>query len=332
MDYISMEDTFKVTAIVQDKDSSYPYCHVLAHELSAREVIKNPDGWKDVVSRCPSGMCSNGCIHGGFQERFRAETFTDAQINTMKPELSILCEARDNWKPTGLEQASCYHALGHLTMYLTQADIKKSVLLCDEFAIKNDGRNYSHLCYDGAFMQIFQPLEPEDFSLIEGKEITKKNLLNFCKQFTGERYGSCWSESWPLFRAELEKPQGLANYCLQSIPTEVDRCFDSTMYVITAQFGLNSERILSYCPGLPGLRQGRCFANAASRMIETDYKNITKAVDLCIAAKEYDKNNQCFKELLMYASYNYHVGSKEFTHVCNTLPDSWKTECLLIKS
>src|SRR3989344_9661052 len=36
MDYISMEDAFEVTAIVQNKDSSYPYCHVLAHELSAR--------------------------------------------------------------------------------------------------------------------------------------------------------------------------------------------------------------------------------------------------------------------------------------------------------
>lgn len=328
MDDISMEDAFKVTFIVQGKDASYPYCHVLAHELSAREVIKDPSNWKEVVSRCPSGMCSNGCIHGGFQERFRSEIFTPEKIEAMKPELNDLCEARGNWKPTGLEQASCYHALGHLTMYLTDADIKKSIVLCDEFSLKKDGRNFKHLCYDGAFMQIFQPLEPEDFSLIKGKEVTKENLLPFCKQFDTERYGSCWSESWPLFRKELEKPEGLVKFCSQTIPSGVDRCYNALIYVLSAQFGLNEKKIGDYCSGLPKSRQGQCFANGASRMIETDYRNIVRAVSFCTSAQKYDMTNVCFKELLMYSSYNYHVGSPAFQEVCNAFPEPWKSKCL----
>ncbi len=328
MEKISMEDAFKITSIVQEKDSSFPYCHVLAHELSAVEVQKDPSKWKDVVSRCPSGTCSNGCIHGGFQERFRAEFFTDEEIVKLKPELTDLCEARTNWNPTGMEQASCYHALGHLTMYITNADIKKSLVLCNEFSIKPDGRDYKHLCYDGAFMQIFQPLEPEDFSLIEGKEIKKDELARFCKQFNGEQFGSCWSEGWPLFRTELMQPEGLVSYCSKTIASGVGRCYDALVHVMSTQFDMDSNRILSYCPGLPGDRKGRCFANAASRMIEVDYRNIAKAVNLCTSALPYDKNNQCFNELLKYSSYNYHAGSLEFVNVCNALPNPWKSQCL----
>ncbi len=177
MDYISMEDAFKVTQTVQGEDKSYPFCHVLGHKLAAREIDKDPSKWKEVVTRCPSGVCSNGCIHGGFQERFRAENFTDAQIQTLLPDLINLCEDSPNWHPTGLEQGSCYHALGHLTMYLTSADINKATSLCKEIGVKKDGRDFSQLCFDGSFMQIYQPLEPEDFALIKGKEIKKASVI-----------------------------------------------------------------------------------------------------------------------------------------------------------
>jgi hypothetical protein len=160
MDTISMEEAFSVTARIQSQDRSYSYCHVLGHKLSAKETRKHPDAWKDVITRCPFGMCSNGCTHGAFQERFRVEdTLTDPEIENLKGELSTVCEARGDWKPTGMEQATCYHALGHLTMYLTGADMKKAVSLCKDISRKSDGRNFENVCFDGVFMQMFQPLE-----------------------------------------------------------------------------------------------------------------------------------------------------------------------------
>ncbi len=328
MDYISMEDAFKVTRIVQDNDSSYAYCHVLAHELSAREVQKDPLNWKDVVTRCPSGMCSNGCLHGGFQEKFRAESFTPEQIEELKPDLYSLCERRDSWNPTGMEQASCYHALGHLTMYVTGADIFKSLEVCDETALKKDGRDFRQLCYDGAFMQIFQPLEPEDFDLVEGKEVKKEELEKFCSQFSGHEKASCRSEGWPLFRDELQKPAELVKYCSKSDPSELGRCYSAIIYVMAAQFGLDSDKIYEYCSGLPNPVSGQCFANSASRMIETDYRNINKAVTLCTRAAEFDRNNQCLNEMLVYSDYNFHRDSPEFAEICQALPPGWKEKCL----
>jgi hypothetical protein len=329
MDTISMEDAFQITRVVQDQDPSYQYCHVLGHNLSAREIKKDPSRWKEVLTRCPSGLCSNGCLHGGLQERFRAESFTDAEIVQLKPDLNTLCEARPEWQPTGLEQASCYHALGHLTMYITAADIKKSIELCKEFSVKRDGRDLSHLCFDGVFMQIFQPLEPEDFALIEGKQPTKEELPSFCREFEGYQKGSCWNEGWPLFLQEITTPEGVVKFCSTlKEPFLQDRCYNAMFYVVPAQFKLDEDRIQKFCSKLPDPKRGQCFANAASRFIETDASLVENSVRMCEYAARFGADEQCYQELLFYSTYNFLPGSEGFLKLCSRLPQPWTEKCL----
>src|SRR5688572_29551570 len=98
MDKISMEEAFEVTKYVQQKDTRYLYCHVLAHKLSYREVDRDLNKWKDVVSRCPATFCNNGCQHGALMRRFNAESLTPEQIDQIKPDLSDVCEPRGAWK------------------------------------------------------------------------------------------------------------------------------------------------------------------------------------------------------------------------------------------
>jgi hypothetical protein len=324
---LSMEDAFALTKLVQRADPTFPYCHVLGHNLSAKEVQKNPDNWKSVLARCPSGMCSNGCIHGGFQEKFRAESFNDSQIEKIKPELQTICDKREGFNPTGLERGSCYHALGHLTMYLTSADINKSTKLCLEIALKPN-EDWSQLCFDGAFMQIFQPLEPEDFALVAGKQPTKETIDDFCRDFPEREKSSCQSESWPLFREDiLANPDGLVDFCSKSDPLQQSRCYNGLFYVITAQFAFDSAKIETYCNELPDTWQGQCFANAASRMIETDYDYLTRAISLCQDAEKTSVKDKCFNELVTYSTYNFHKGSDQALKVCQNVPKPWQDEC-----
>jgi hypothetical protein len=276
-------------------------------------------------------MCSNGCIHGGLQERFRADSLTDAQVEQIKPDLKTLCEESAAWHPTGLEQASCYHAIGHLTMYMTNADLKKSISLCKEIAgKKDDGRDFTHLCFDGAFMQIFQPLEPEDFALVKGKQPTKETAGNFCAAYTGVERGACRSESWPLFVDSLETPKGITGICsfLRNDPPEEDRCYSVLFYVITPRLHFDPTAITAFCEKLPRQRGEQCFANAASRMIETDYRNADKAASLCISAASLGFGDKCFQEILTYSVYNFHPGSPESAALCNKLPKPWNDRCL----
>lgn len=328
MDTISMEDAFTVTTIVQDLDPTYSYCHVVGHKLSAREVAKDPSKWKDVVTRCPSGVCSNGCIHGGFQEKFRKQMFTDADIEKYTPDLAGICEARDDWKPTGVEQASCYHAVGHLTMYVTNGEIQKALPLCDVISKKEGGRDYTMLCYDGAFMQIFQPLEVDDFSLVEGKQPTRETVFSFCSAFSLAQQASCVNESWPLFREEIMTPEGFLEHCSHS-PTEYGKnyCYTVLAYIVTPKLQFDPQKTSAFCGALPKSASLVCIRNAATRMIETDTRYIPKAVTLCEAVKDTLAKNTCFQELATRATYYLGENTQARWDLCGMLPERWKGAC-----
>ncbi len=326
---LSLEDALRITRIVQEKDGNYWYCHVLGHELASRETAKNPDQWKNVVARCPSGMCSNGCIHGAFQERFRAEALPDASLAELAGELSGTCMARPGWNPTGLERATCYHALGHLAMYTTRAETVKSSDLCDAIITADGADQFRQICYDGVFMQVFQPLEPEDEALVQDIRPTADTVRGFCGNFQDMRYGSCWSESWPLAYGEVTTPDGLVRFC-SAIDggDQRDRCYNALFYVLMAQFNLDLERMKTLCRGLPQDRQGRCVASAASRLIETDARLIDRSVALCRWSQTLGVADVCWEELLTYSTYNFHKGSEPYQRLCGALPEPWQGRCL----
>lgn len=325
---VSMEDAFAVTKLVQEADTSYQYCHVSAHALSARETKKAPSRWKDVVTRCPSGVCSNGCIHGAFQERFRTETMTDAQISSIKSEFINVCEPRGSWNPTGMERASCYHAMGHLFMYITNADAVKSNTLCEEIANKGNSGDFRRVCYDGNFMQIFQPLEPEDFALVKGKQPTKNGLSAYCGRYVGDQKASCLSEGWPLFLDDLRDPSGLVAFCSLQDSDKKKGCYNAILYALVVQLHFDEGKIYSYCLGLSGLARDRCIASYATRLIETDWNNIDRSVHWCKRMEPHDSSSACYKELVEYSTFNFHPNSTQYYRLCNGLPEAWQAECL----
>ncbi len=332
MEDISMEDAFKVTAIIQAKDSAYPFCHVLAHTLTGIEVDKDPSKWKDVAIRAPTDMCSNGGLHGAFQQRFRAENMSPEQIEEIKPELETVCEKRMGWDPTSLERGACYHALGHLTMYLTKADAQASVKLCDEIGLKIGG-NIIQSCYDGVFMQIFQPLEPEDFALIEGMDIkiNAGNLQDFCGQFHGKQRASCWAEGWPLFREKVITPKGLNEYCGNDFLEDnesKERCYTGEFYMIMVELKFDMSKYKNFCSELPASVSGLCVNAGATRLITTDYRYFSKAADFCSSVNRVGDKNGCYAKIVEYALYNFHSDSKESKALCNTLPENWRNKCL----
>lgn len=332
MDTLSLEDAFAVTRLVQEKDPGYFYCHVLGHALSARETRKDPSQWNNVIHRCPSGMCSNGCIHGAFQERFRAESLAPDKLTAILPELENACEAKSGWQPTGLEQATCYHALGHLAMYVTGADIRAATSLCDTIARKPDGRNFLTICYEGAFMQIFQPLEPEDFALVNNiAPRTAADAKRYCAQFGAdtEQQSACSRESWPLSLKEITTPDGLVRFCAAGANESLEyRCYNAMFYVLTVQFKFDDAKITALCSGLPQERRGQCFANSASRLIETDYKLVDRAVDMCATAAKFGVEQACYDELFFYSTFNFHPRSQEALYLCERLPKPWRARCL----
>jgi len=328
----TFEESFKITALIQERDASYWYCHVLGHNVSAKEAAKDVSKWPEVVARCPTGVCSNGCLHGAFQERFRGEYVNQEELEELIPEIKDICKIEEgNRNFTGLEQASCYHALGHLTMYITNADIDRAVELCDRVSIESDIKDFSNLCYDGAYMQIFQPLEPEDIALVQDiAPQTQDEVFKYCEQFKDMRRTACFMESWPLFVDEFDKRFGaIEDFCERGFTSrDRTRCLNGVFYVMSARSNFDETRITELCSYVSRDTKAQCYANSASRFLETDHKLAKKAVDVCEQAREVGTEKACYEELLFYSSYNYHQGSESFLSLCNAMPEPWKTKCV----
>ncbi|MEX2090760.1 MAG: hypothetical protein WD989_01345 [Candidatus Paceibacterota bacterium] len=335
MDYISMEDAFSVTRVIQEKDKRYLYCHVLGHNLSYREADKDPDKWMDVITRCPATMCNNGCLHGSMMRRFNSEYLTDEQIEALKPDLKIICEPRGKWKPTPIEQSMCYHAIGHLHMYITNADLNKSADLCELVGAKEDGRNYVQTCTEGVFMQVFQPLEPEDFALVANLTPAKNKVVEFCEPFKSRdmAWEACRRESWPLFRAELMDSKFVEKFCsFSDRPYAYKTCQAAIMNVITVNLVVDMDdmaKLDKFCMGLStDLRREECFAYSASRLMQIDPSYVQKGLEVCALSESRGVSTECYKVMAGYGRQTYHKETKEFEDYCGKMPGQWKDMCL----
>lgn len=332
MDHISMEEAFDVARLVQEKDPKYMYCHVLGHNLSYRETGKDLSKWKDVVARCPTNFCNNGCQHGAIMRRFNAESLTDKQIIEVKPDLMDVCEPRGGWNPTEVERSMCYHALGHLAMFITRADIGKSVDLCRDIGIKADGRSYTETCTQGVLMSVYQPLEPEDYTLVKGLTPTKEGVKNFCSRFTGDTWVACHNESWPLFMEDIKSPGGLMKFCgytKESRPQAA--CVSTAMNILTVLMVVDRNNDLTklrdYCNGLPSPFNGQCYANTAFRLVQIDPRYVPTARAICEAADREGLGQACYPYLLQHVTHSFHPKSTEARIFCDGFKEPWKTEC-----
>jgi len=332
MDRISMEQAFEVTKIVQKEDQDYRYCHVLGHKLSAQEVAKDPSKWKDVLTRCPTTMCNNGCLHGGMMERFNSESLTDEQISQILPDLKTICEPRGDWKPVEVERSMCYHAVGHLNMFITNADIRKSTELCRVEGMKEDGRDYLQTCTQGVYMQVFQPLEPEDFALVKDLTPTRQTLAKFCDVYDEFNRGACYRESWPLFSEEILTPKGAIEFCSYSKdPIENKRCYSGLMSIITVRLAVVLDdvgKIHDYCSKLPAPYDSNCFGDAANRLLQIDPDYMSLAADICQSAINGGYSDSCYRNLVSYSKLALSPGSKYWKELCSRVPANIQAICI----
>jgi hypothetical protein len=328
---ISMEQAFEVIRLVQQKDDGYYYCHVASHIIVANEVDKNPANWKDVFVRCPEEMCSNGCLHGAFQERFKADKLTDAELQSLIPELKTLCEPRPSWHPTEDIHTSCYHGIGHALMYMTAANVAKSIEVCGQVGSRPSGKGYLQTCVEGIFMQIYQPREPEDFALVKDVAPKKEDIPTFCSQFSFNKTAAaaCHRESWVMFEDQIKTPQGLISFCSYTQdPNEHWQCLNKMFFSLMAINNLDVNTALGFCPSLPEEYRSQCFADTATRIITADRTLIQKSLSICSFADSSGIGSECYNRLVEYAALLYQPGTSGFNDYCQGFPNSWKGKCL----
>ena len=126
------------------------------------------------------------------------------------------------------------------------------------------------------------------FCAHSGKELSRfLKRKNFCAQFTGPYRTSCIGESWPLYRELISQPETVLASCKQLPvrPVDFNRCVSGVIYVTMAQSNLSVDWAGDFCSQVPEEVTGLCFANSASRLIETDSRNVSKSHEVCRLAE-----------------------------------------------
>ncbi|PIR83817.1 hypothetical protein COU18_02420 [Candidatus Kaiserbacteria bacterium CG10_big_fil_rev_8_21_14_0_10_51_14] len=328
----SVYKVFDIIRTIRDLDPQYQFCHVLSHALGERVVAEDPARWVEAIPLNPAdGLCSNGFIHGVIGGRFRAEVLDDAMLEKFIPDFSRACEPRENWSPSPLDQAICYHGMGHLFVFITDADIAKGLSLCERTAKgKNPRQDFRRVCREGVFMQIYQPLEPDDFLLIERMEVkpTKETVREYCATFTQDEYvGACLRESWPLFREGVEDGYGIGEFCEgQPNAREETACYESAFSILGRMSLGDSEHIVEACGSVPEERQPMCYEYGAQTTLEEDRASGAKAVALCEQIpSQYQES--CLLSLARKVVFNF-GSSQSAREFCDLLPEKPRTVCV----
>jgi len=213
-------------------------------------------------------------------------------------------------------------------MYVTNATTRKSLQMCDFISVKSDGRDMRQLCYDGAFMQIFQPLEPEDFDLIRGKEPTKENAAAFCSNFpTNLSKETCWMQAWPLFLGELKTAAGVVHYCSLLDFVRPQRCFNQIFHMSAHLSNFNPSALREFCLTFTDdWIRTECFVSGASAMVDSGTELIERSAAFCALAA--DLSSRCYDGIVGFSTYKFNPGTPQFARLCSALPQPWAERCL----
>ncbi|MSU74071.1 hypothetical protein EXS56_02945 [Candidatus Kaiserbacteria bacterium] len=324
---LSVVHIFDVVREIRREDPSYQFCHVLAHKIGERVVAEDPERWIDAIPLNPSdGLCSNGFIHGVVGGRFRAEVLDDATLQKLLSDFRRACEPRKGWSPSSLDQAICYHGLGHLYDFITNANLPKALDICTQTTTQT----YRRVCIEGVFMQIYQPLEPDDFLMIEQMPVkpTKDTVRQFCARFadTPAYEGACLRESWPL-HAGMTDGTGVKSFCSdQPNAAEETACYESATAIIGRLSLGSSEKAASACEKLPQKWQDICFRTAAQAVLEENRDDASKSIALCALAQG-PLVRSCMLSLATQAAFIFGQNRSELNAFCAALPADIRGQC-----
>lgn len=327
----SIPEIFEIIRHIRGRDQNYQFCHVLAHKLGEIVVAEDPNQWMKAMPLNPNdGMCSNGFVHGVVGGRFRAEVLDDETLATLISDFRRACEPHDDWAPTPLDQAICYHGMGHLYVFITDADLKKALTICEQTAV-SEKSDYGQVCREGVFMQIYQPLEPDDFLMIERMEVkpSTTTVRQFCKAYSeNPKYeGACLRESWPFFREEIVRGDGVDTFCSgQPNEQEETNCYRSATAIIGRMSLSNSRGAANACAALQEKYRALCFTTIATAVLEENRTDVAKAIEVCDMSTGSVKN-ECFSDLARRSRFIYGANESQRMRFCDALPSEHQANC-----
>lgn len=327
MEKITMTEAFNVVGLLQQKDLGNQNCHLLGHAISGGETAKNTSKWAEVAASCPVGtVCGGiGCVHGAFLEKIQTNPPTERELPELINGLTSLCDKGDS--QTILERKQCYHALGHVLIFAEASNIKKTISSCDFFTPENKKENnFREDCYDGAFMEFFNPITVGDSIILAKKDLDSDQAMSLCSSFGGSKKSACWREAWIFSDSDIFTAEGIKEYC-SFLENEGNKdCYDLLVIANALELQYEPERVSVFCLSLGREKASDCFNVLVNKMIRNNYMH-ERIYEICKKSKSSGFGESCYEEAVLRANQAFLGNSQEKKDFCSGLPKRWGSIC-----
>ncbi len=313
----TLSEILKALETHQLEPEFFSSCHLFSHYLG-QAAYRQTHNIREILSETNPG-CFNGALHGAVEGYFmeNPEKINLENMDGIADEMRKLCGNESDY-PNKRYFDTCYHGLGHATMFIVSNNLPLALKLCDTATTNRDLR---YRCYAGAFMANIQSANDED------------HPTNYFKKDD------------PLFPClSLQKSHQEACYrlgVLGSIQGDVERSI-KTCYRVPKQYQLgcfkmfgrdrvmrvsDPTQIKDICNKIGSVRfTSVCMQEAAHQLLERLGINSSLPFEVCRLVNPQDQRD-CFSKL--------GNGLKSFTRdiktieiICNMEAFSYEKDCV----
>ena len=334
MEVASMEETFDVIRMGQQEDERLLVCHTIGHVVGETEVKKDPDKWVEVISRCPDFTCSDGCPHGAVIGKFDTDNLSEDEIEQAKADLANACGYDGNEENLTPPMYKCIHGVGHLFMFLANADIEESLRLCKTIEDNTQAAAYS-ACSEGVFMIMYQPLGPDQEDLVRGLAPTVDTIDEFCTQYEGVDMESCYNEGFVTLQGGVLNQEIVEDHCDYSDdPVVVETCLE-VLHMVAAKHHIVSDILrlsdyVDYCndASTDEIKEN-CIQSGVIKILQQDVLFVDKVLEICELSDGIGLREHCLDVLAGYFPRTFLPGNHNEGDVyCSALPEGWVDTCM----
>lgn len=278
-------DTYEVSDVVSVLDTlSYPdrdhWCHEMMHYMGWRSYGAEKDISKSFMQSAE--LCDNGMYHGVMEEFLRRQGIEGDIADLIQNTCSTSLEHHPDRSQGTM--SLCYHGLGHGLMYITSADLKRSLDYCDLLSEAD-----SYACYGGAFME---HIASKSVGPLSEKEKPDLADVSYCDELSDKQKAACLSRQGfhniMITKGDVGEAMRL---CLAIREENQEGCFQGVGGNTPTPSRSHADAALA-CKdaiGVAATSYQHCIKGALGFVIQLDHGDIQGMLDFCAATEESEQ-------------------------------------------
>lgn len=313
-DLLNKYPTYQILEAIYDYDT-YFSCHAFSHFLGRALYQKTqsiPDAYSQINFTCHGGMY-HGVIEAYLEKSNWQENVNDINLETVCQDSN----AKTDKNPQAVFR-ECLHGFGHAFMFVTNSDLPRSLILCDQLKVE-----LQETCWGGAFMENSTSSTNLDHPtqwLKEGDKffpctILPEKYLNQCYYYQSNYLLMTSNHNFQKVFIDCNSlKENQLDYCVMGI--------GAILASVSNEQGI--EKAAGVCHLAKQALQNTCIEGAVPSLMQRYGGQMAKVIEFChmvdTALKEH-----CFAKLGKVAK-NWHT-QKQQEDSCQNVQD-FKEACL----